>query len=153
MKSLTSLWVLLGILAGGITSLSASDITLEAQLVWGTNDKASPNPKHKKVDTILAEQLGKQFKWTNYFEVKRVLETVPHGQAKRIRMSEDCEIEVHNLSGNQVKVVLYGKKKEVLRREGSLTKTDWLIIGGDVSNDSSAWFVVFRMVDPPEKKK
>ena len=37
------------LLAGGHAYAQASDLKLEVQLIWGTNDKQSPDPKHKPV--------------------------------------------------------------------------------------------------------
>src|SRR5262245_56218749 len=69
-----------------------SDLKLQAQLVWGTNNEKPDDPKLKEVDATVAEKLRKVFKWKNYFEVNRQHVNVVAGSAKRVKMSDDCEI-------------------------------------------------------------
>src|SRR5712671_6393683 len=94
----------------------SADLTLQAQLVWGTNKEKPDDPKLKEVDPGVAEKLLKVFKWKNYFEVNRQHFAIAVGASKRIKMSDDCEIEVHNQGNSSIEVKLYGKGKLAVRK-------------------------------------
>src|SRR5882762_1319307 len=68
-------------------------LKFEVQLVWGTNDPQSPDPKHKPVDPEVAKRLKQlPLKWSNYFVVnKKSLEMVV-GAEKKEPLSEKCAI-------------------------------------------------------------
>lgn len=122
----------------------AADLKIEARLVWGTNEDKSPN--HKPVDSALAKKLSKVFKWHNYFEINRIVATVPENQSTNINMSSKCVLEVKNLGNARVEVKLIGKGKLVSKSAQTLTPGEDLIVAGDDKNDT-AWFVVIRSVD------
>src|SRR5712671_5701899 len=86
----------------------SADLNLQAQLVWGTNKEKPDDPKLKEVDSIVAEKLRKVFKWKNYFEVKRQSFAVTAGSPKKVKMSDECDIEVQNLGNASIEVKLYG---------------------------------------------
>ncbi|MEP6663561.1 MAG: hypothetical protein ABJC04_07840, partial [Verrucomicrobiota bacterium] len=46
----------------GTANAVAADSKLEIQLVWGTDQEAAPDAKHKPLDPVLAKKLG-MFKW------------------------------------------------------------------------------------------
>lgn len=119
---------------------------LEAQLLWGTDDAKSPNPKHKPVDDKLRKKLKDlPLKWANYFEETRKTLEVPVGAARRIFLSDLCEIEVKNLDGNRVEVTHFGRGKKVGTRTQALPKGEMLVLGGNAP-DATAWLVVLRQV-------
>ena len=46
--------------------LQAATMKLQVQLVWGTNDDHSPNPKHKPVEADVRKKLKElPLKWSN----------------------------------------------------------------------------------------
>ena len=122
-----------------------ADLNLQAQLVWGTNKEKPDDPKLKEVDRSVAEKLRKVFKWKNYFEVNRQQFTVPVGSSKRIKMSDDCEIEVQNLGNSSIEVKLYGKGKLAVRKTQKISPSELLVLAGD-DKDDTAWFVVLSQL-------
>jgi len=139
-----------GIIAAGIVCFVASsflarsgstNLNLQAQLVWGTNKEKPDDPNLKEVDPGVAEKLRKVFKWRNYFEVKRQNFTVPVGSPKKVKMSDDCEIEVQNLGNSSIEVKLYGRGKLAVRKTQKISPSELLVLAGD-DKDDTAWFVV-----------
>ena len=143
-------WLLPAILAilafAGTSVAVATDIKLEAQLIWGTDDAQPSDPKLKPVDPELEKKLKNSFKWKYYFKVSSKQLTVPQGGEKKEAMSKQCEIIVKNLGGDKVEVQLFGKGKLVEKRTQSLAKGKCLIIGGNAENTTS-WFVILKQVD------
>src|SRR5258706_7015808 len=120
---------------------NAADIKLEAQLIWGTTNSVSPNPRHKPVEADVEKRLKKlPFRWEDYFEVRRKQFTVPQGEEREIEMSNDCSIKVKNAGDSKVQVNLYGKGKSVGRIGQALSKGEILVTGGNAEN-LTAWFV------------
>jgi hypothetical protein len=67
-NSLSGRLFLIGLLlASCASSVSAAELHLEAKLIWGTDDEKSPDPNHKPVDAVTAEQFRKVFRWKYYF--------------------------------------------------------------------------------------
>lgn len=127
--------------------LRAGEIKLDAQLVWGTNEEKSPDPKHKPVEPDVARKLKSMpFKWQHYFEVNRTKFPVSGGETKKITMSKDCEIKVRDAGKGVIEVQLFGKGASVGKIIQSLPKGELLVIGGNASNFTS-WFVVLRQAD------
>ena len=125
----------------------AGEIKLEAQLIWGTNDEKSPNPKHKPVDAKVAKKLKKlPFKWQHYFEVNRKQFTVTQGETTKIVLSKDCEIKVRNAGNNSVELQIFGKGECVGKISQVLPKDELLVTGGNAANFTS-WFVVLHQSD------
>ena len=122
------------------------DMTIEAQLIWGTND-TKPDPTLKPADTKLAAKLkGSPFKWDHYFEMHRETFKLKLNQEKTVSMSRNCVVSVTNLGGEQLKFKLFGKGVLANTTQQALPKGQLLITGGDAEN-STAWFVVLRQVD------
>ena len=135
------------LLLGAIPIAHAGELKLEAQLIWGTNDKKSPNPKHKPVERDVEKRLKNlPFKWSNYFEVNRKQSKVSSGKERCERMSEECEICVKLVGNEQVEVTLLGKGKQVGKITQALPKKELLLLGGNAPN-FTAWFVALRQVD------
>ena len=134
-------------LAGAIPAAHAGELKLEAQLVWGTNDKKSPNPKHKAVEPDVEKRLKNlPFKWSNYFEVNRKQFKIASSQVRCERMSEECEICVKLVGNDQLEVTLLGKGKQVGKITQALPKKELLLLGGNAPN-FTAWFVALRQVE------
>ena len=144
---------LLGALAyeGGAASPPPSWVRI--QLIWGTNDQQSPDPKHKAIDDELAKKLSKSpFRWKHYFEVNRHEVAIPIGESKTgIKMSSHCVIDLKNLGKDHFETKLYGKGKLISTHHEALQK-DWpLILAGNAENET-AWLVVIKRIDASEVK-
>ena len=128
-------------LVGEAKALAANP-TLEIQLVWGTNDDSSSDPKHKPLEAPLAKRLG-MFKWKNYFTVNRQEISLRGHEAKKVRLSKRCEIEAKHLEGSRYEINVFGQEKHVRKIVEKITKEDSLVIAGDDKNDC-AWFILIR---------
>jgi hypothetical protein len=142
------------LLAVSSAHAETGDMTIEAQLIWGTNDtqpdpKLKPaDPKFKLADPKLAAKLrSSPFKWDHYFEMHRETFKLRLNEEKTLTMSRNCVISVTNLGDDQVKFSLFGKGKLANTTTQGLPKGQLLVTGGDAEN-STAWFVVLRQVDP-----
>src|SRR5882762_11853550 len=83
----------------------AADMTLEVQLIWGTNDDQSPDKNHQPVDPDIKKRLKDlPLKWNNYFLVNRKRFDVPPSATKKEPLSEKCSIEVKNLGNDSIEV-------------------------------------------------
>jgi hypothetical protein len=131
----------------GAPRLEAAGLKLEAQLVWGTNDDRSPDPKHKPVEPEVKQKLKElPLKYSNYFEVNRKsLEVLPASLSK-VSLSDKCQLEVRSLGGSRIEVTLFGKGKETLKRTQPLPKSEMLVLGGNAPN-STAWLVVIKRIE------
>jgi hypothetical protein len=117
------------------------------QLIWGTSDDHSPDPKHKAVDSeVQAKLKDLPLKWNNYFEVNRKDFELSAAGASKVPLSEKCALEVKSLGGPKLEVVLYGKGKETLRRTQTLAKGEMLVLGGNAPN-ATAWLVVLKRIE------
>ncbi|MCX6891843.1 MAG: hypothetical protein WCL11_19860 [Verrucomicrobiota bacterium] len=135
------------IYSGSGLRLQAATLKLQAQLVWGTNDERSPDPKHKPVEAVVKEKLKElPLKWSNYFEINRKnVELSPSGTSK-VELSEKCQLEVTSLGGSKLEVILLGKGKETLKRTQALPKGEMLVLGGNAPN-ATAWLVVLKRIE------
>ncbi len=125
----------------------AAEIKVEAQLLWGTNDRKSPNPKHKPVGEETRKKLKElPLKWTNYFEETRKDFKVTEGESTRVTLSERCEIEVKNLGNNKVEVNHFGKGEKVVKQTQALPKGETLVLGGNAPNET-AWLVIVKRIE------
>lgn len=125
-------------------SLRAEEMKLEVQLVWGTNDEKSPKDEHKPLDPAIARKL-KMFKWKNYFVVNRQDVLVPNLAIKKVKLSQQCYIEIRELEGPRVEVNVYGENKHVKKITEGLARQGTLTIAGDDKNDC-AWFIIIRQL-------
>ncbi len=139
--------VVLHLLSAGTARGSDANLKVEAQLIWGTNDSKSPNPKHKPVEEDIRKKLKElPLKWSNYFEVNRKVMEIPIGQAKKEPLSEKCAIEVKNLGQSKVEISLFGKGETVVKRTQELPRNEMVVLGGNAPN-ATAWLVVLKRVD------
>jgi hypothetical protein len=142
-------WVLLGFIfaATGGTNARAAGLKLEVQLLWGTNDEKSPDPKHRPVEPDVQKKLNElPLKFTHYFMVNKSAFEVPAGGTKKEPISEKCAIEVKDLGQSKVEVSLFGKGQQVVNRTQSLPKGETLVLGGNAPN-STAWLVVLKRIE------
>jgi hypothetical protein len=141
--------VALALLCLGMSQLSArgADMKLEVQLLWGTDDAKSPNPKHKPISPELQKKLAPlPLKWKNYFEENRKSLDLPAGASRKAALSDSCELEVKNVDGSQVEVTHYGKGKKVATRTQVLPKGEILALGGNAPN-ATAWLIVVKRLE------
>ena len=130
----------------GSARADSGDMTIEALLVWGTND-SKPDSKLKPADPKLVEKLKHSpFKWEHYFEMHRENFKLRKNEEKPVTMSRNCVISLTNLGDEQVKFQLFGKGKLANTVSQALPKGQLLVTGGDAEN-STAWFVVLKQVD------
>jgi|SRR6516225_3788998 hypothetical protein len=124
-----------------------SPMTLEVQLLWGTDAAQSPNPAHKPVEPDVRKKLDDlPLKWPHWFEVNRKRFKVVRGEAKKEPLSEKCAIEVKNLGEANVEVGLFGKGNQVVRRIQKLPKGEVVVFGGKAPN-ATAWLVVIKRLE------
>jgi len=139
------------VLPVGSARADSGDMTIEAQLIWGTND-AKPDSTLKPAGPNLSEKLKHSpFKWEHYFEMHRETFKLRLNEEKTLTMSRNCVISVTNLKDDQIKFQLFGKGKLANTVTQSLPKGQLLVTGGDAEN-STAWFVVLRQVDGTAEK-
>lgn len=138
--------VLCSLLAATVVAM-AGDSKFEAQLIWGTNDAKSPDPKHMPVEAEVQKKLSDlPLKWKNYFEVNRKSLQVPRDGNAKVALSDKCSIEVKDLEGKKVEVSLVGKGEPVLKRTQPLPKGDILVLGGNAPN-ATAWLVTLKRTE------
>jgi len=124
-----------------------AEYKVEAQLVWGTNDKKSPDPKHKPVSEDVRQRLLLlPLKWTNYFEVNRKLLTIPVASQKKEVLSEKCAVEVKNLGKSKVEVLLFGKGEQVEKRKQDFPLGETLVLAGKAPGETT-WMVVLKRLE------
>ena len=134
------------LLALSSPALMASILKIEAKLIWATNEDKSPDPNHTPVDAPTAERLRKTFKWKNYFVVKTLTKEVPSRGSQRFELSKKCTIEIKELEGPRVEVMLIGEGKPVHRAVKSLSKGESFVYSGDDKNET-AWFVIITELE------
>jgi hypothetical protein len=123
-----------------------SPIKVEVQLIWGTNDSKSPNPRHKPVEPAVLKKLKElPLKWNYFFEENRKLIEVGAKEAKKEFLSDKCALEVANM-GDEVQVSLIGKGEPVVRRRQALPKGETLVLGGNAPN-ATAWLIVVKRLN------
>jgi hypothetical protein len=152
LKSLTTSFVrlFLVLVLVGLTpvQIQAAELKVELKLIWGTNGKTSPNPKHKPVDEVTAAKLRKVFTWTNYYEINRVTGTVPSRSTNSFHMSKDCTIQIKELEGPNVEVKLIGEGKPVIKATHHLSKSQTITLASECRDkDGNAWFVLITELD------
>ena len=141
-------WVSVGLLCATMAmGAQAAEMKIETLLVWGTNDRNSPDPTHKPVSPELKKKLQElPLKWTNYFEVNRVTVELPASGVTNVALSDKCHLELRNLGHSNISVTHFGKGKRVGTRTQPLAKNETLILGGNAP-DATSWLGVIRRVE------
>jgi hypothetical protein len=120
---------------------------IEVHLVWGTNDKQSPDPTHKPVTPEVKKALaGLPLKWENYFEVNSKTVSLPPSGSERVPLSKQCEIEIRDLGKSRIEVSHFGKGEHDLKRTQAFGKGETFVLGGNAPNATS-WFAVLKRLD------
>ena len=130
------------------TSLAADKAAPEqkftAILVWGTDDEKPEGKDLKDVDATIKEKFSKlPVKWKNFYEVTRKDVSIKPGEPKSFKLSDKCELKIHQTEKEGMEVELIGDKVSVYKGKRSMPTKDILIIGGDDKN-ATAWFVVLK---------
>jgi hypothetical protein len=129
------------------SSACAAEMKLEVQLLWGTTNATSPDPKHKEVEPAVKDKLDKlPLKWNKYFLVNSQPISLKKGEAKKVRLSEKCAVQVKNLEDPSIEVSLYGRDEDLMTRVQALPKGEVLILGGNAPNKTS-WLVVLKRTE------
>ena len=124
----------------------AADMKLEAQLIWGTNDKSS-DPKLKTVDADVAKKLESlPFKLKYYYVMNSKQFTVAKSDEHAETLSKESSIKVKNLGADKIEIQFFGKEKPLEKRTQQLPKGELFLYGGNAEN-SSAWFIALKQVD------
>ena len=123
---------------------AAEELTVQARLVWGSNDQKPKEASYKEVDPKLAETLRRVLKWKNYYECNRTNLSVALNQTKKVKISAKCELEITYLGQSRAETKLFGKGEVVDKRVQQISHEP-LILGGPDKNDT-AWFVVISKV-------
>ena len=125
-----------------------SKAKFELQLVWATNDKQSPDAKHKDISPERRKRLEQlQLKWANYFEVNQKEFTVPDRGTNKVPISEKCTVSVKDLGGNKFEVIWYSKSGKVVGKQTQpLAKGEVLILGGNAPG-ATAWFIILKRIE------
>src|SRR5215510_10256207 len=133
---------LLLLVSAGASQAIAGDMKLEVQLLWGTNDPQSPDPKHRPVEADVHKKLKElPLKWSNYFVVNKKQFDVSSNGTSKVPLSEKCAIEVKNLGHSTVEVSLFGKGEKIIGQTQALPKGEILVLGGNAPNATS-WLVI-----------
>lgn len=129
-----------------VLSARAADLKFQVQLVWATDDPKPPEGKnYLPVDPETRNRL-KALKWRNFFEVRRIDFSVAPGAARKVAISEKCEMDLKDLGNSVVEVVVIGKGKEVARVKQALPKGEILVPGGNAPNET-AWLAILKRVE------
>jgi hypothetical protein len=124
-----------------------TDLNLEAQLIWGSNDTPANDATNNLVRPKIEKKLKRlPFKWEHYYVVNTQSFSVPQNETAKVTMSSDCEIVVKNVGNERVELSLIGKGKPVGKITQSLAKGQTLVTGGNAEN-LTGWFIVLRQVD------
>ncbi len=132
--------------ASGAQQVFAANLRLEAKLIWATNDPKSPDPKHKELDAVMSEKLRRAFKWKNYFECNRVVQSVASRSSSRFELSKKCTIEIKEIEGPKIEIKLIGDGKEVHKTTKTISKGQPVVYSGDDKNQNG-WFVIITELD------
>ena len=142
-------WLVIGACVIGRVDVCAqsADLKLEVQLVWGTDDSKSPDPRHKPVTADIRKRLKElPLKWSHYFEVNRKKVSLAADETKRVELSDKCDLEVKNLGHSKVEIQLFGKGEKVVKRTQALPRGEILVLGGNAPN-ATAWLVILKRVE------
>ncbi len=135
--------LLLSVLVLPTCLLLAGDLSLEAKLIWASNEPNSPDPNHKKLDSELTKWLEKHHAWKYYFQ-ENVQKVALKGTAPtKVQMSKECRLEITHLGNSRIEVKLYGKDKLVARVVDEVPTNNRLVIAGDSKSDT-AWFIAIK---------
>ena len=130
-------------LADSARAGGGTNVTVQAQLVWGTNLKESSSKDHKPIDGKTAEDLKKVFKWENYFVIKTEIVELVKGKQQALKMSDQCAIEIKAVGDDKFEVVLMGKGERVAKGTQKMPPGEKVFLMG-VSENEISWLVILK---------
>jgi hypothetical protein len=122
----------------------AGDLTVEAHLIWASNESADPRYQAAPVD--LSGKLHQIYKWNTYFEITNQISSIPANQSRDFRMSDKCVLKIKNLGDSRIEVNCIGQGKQVSKGVHTVTPGQWVVLAGNAKNNT-AWFIGLRPVD------
>jgi len=125
-------------------SASAADLTLEAHLIWASNE--SSDPRYLPAPADLSGKLHQIYKWNTYFEITNQIRSVPAKESRDFRMSDKCVLKIKNLGDSRIEVNCIGQGKQVSKGVHTVTPGQWVVLAGNAKNNT-AWFISLRPVD------
>jgi len=123
--------------------VQAANLKMEAKLVWGSNE---PSKDHKPVDAAIAEKLKACFKWNYYYMINTVVQDIPSRETRKLKVSDQCMLEITELEGPKIEVKVIGKGVPVSKTVKQIVKGESITIGGDAEN-KCAWFIVLTQLE------
>lgn len=141
-------WFTAGILmalAPARAQAAAPAMKIQVVLVWATSQQATNPPVAADIKKELTQL---PLKWPNYYEINRVVFTVPEGQAVKEALSPRCVVEIKNIqqSSSSIEATLYGQGEQVVRRNQTLQKGKIVAFGGNAP-DANGWLVVLKRLE------
>jgi len=137
---------------GGLASAAAAELTLKTQLLWGTDQEKPHDSTYKEVDPKVKRKLSRIFKWKHYFEINQQQASLGIKDAKRLKLSAKCEIDLRFVDEHTLEIKLYGEgkwTKTVRQSVRALHQGELAVLAGDDKEKyDDAWFVVLS-ADPP----
>ena len=92
-------------------SASATDLKIQAQLAWGTDDSKPPGKELKEMDPKLREKF-RHLRWKNYFVVEAKTAVVAGKALQRLKLSEKCSVEVREVADGNLEIRILGVKAD-----------------------------------------
>src|SRR5262249_19674974 len=114
----------------------------------GNNEDAPPQPGGRPVGIKVARRLRAALNWKNYWEVNSRQVAVCCGNATRVCLSKEREVEIDLTDRNRRKVTAF-ENGRVVQRTLRPVGEGMTVIGGE-RDQESAWFIVVRRDSPAE---
>ena len=138
LNRVTFLMVLLLFAGGGLASVQADSITVNARLVLGTSKEKQGS---KKVSESIRKRLAKVFKWMHYHQLSSKKLTIDDSKPVTSKLSKNASIKVTNQKNGKVSVSLFSGGKMLLQKTQTLRSGHYMVLAGKSTGDS-AWFIV-----------
>lgn len=148
---LISLWLGFSFLAAA----AEPPLTLEIQLVWGTNEDNVEDKDLYELPKEIIEPMESVFKWKQYYGVqhkgvKKHVKTVVDAKKTLVKVSEKCRLELKKLTEGRIEVKVFGKNSKgketlVVTKRQKVVPNELFVVGGDCEKgDNTAWFVLMK---------
>jgi hypothetical protein len=127
-------------------SCAADQVTVYAKLIWATNHSQPPDQSYQRADEQLSKDLQQAFKWKNYFVITSKEAVTEKNRKLKLKMSEDCRLQITYLGDDKFEVVIWGKDpnsgevKPVAKGTQKMEAKQKVLLMG-VSDNESGWVV------------
>jgi serine/threonine protein kinase len=118
---------------------------LELTLIWAT-DYDEQYPGHREVAADTAKTLRQVFKWKHYVVRSRVKGIVPPRGTNSFKMSHNCTLQISELEGRRVEVIVIDNGKPVNKTTKNVSPSESFTIGGD-GQDGTGWLVLITQLE------